>query len=706
MPRRPWQASRITDSGWSQRSAAIEAANAPRATTASEPPVIASLRRLDVLLEQAIERARAAFGVGLAEDAHRGLVIREDEVDRLLARAPGESALAVHVVGPQESPWQRVAEAFHIGPFELDVLLLALAPELDLRYERIYGYLQDDVTRRRPSVALALDLFCSSAEERLAARERFESPAPLRRRRLLSLVAEPGHADPPLLGRSLVLDEPVVSSLLGRPALDPLLADACELVEPTAAMLPPALERLAERARTRMRTVLHLHGFRGSGRRRAGAALAACAGKRLHAIDLARALDADRAFAETLACALRDAELNDAVPYLAGLDPLLDPERASDLRTLTAALSDAPALTIVSSEVEWRPVPRPAGFVSIELPVPDATARRAIWSAGTALSEAELDVLASRFRLTSGQIRDAIEEARTAAGGEPDGPAVFAGARDQAGGGLAGLARKTTPARRLEEIVLPPDRLEQLRALCDHVRYRAIVHEQWGFARRLGHARGLNVLFAGPSGTGKTMAAEIVAGELGLDLYVIDLAAVVSKYIGETEKNLAKIFDAAASASAVLFFDEADALFGKRSEVRDSHDRYANIEIAYLLQRMEDYDGVAIIATNLRKNLDDAFVRRMHFMVDFPMPDYADRLRIWKGMWPEELPLERDVDMAALARRYPLAGGSIRNVALASAFLAAADGGRVRQEHLLAATRREYQKMGAVVRTEDFDGTG
>ncbi len=218
---------------------------------------------------------------------------------------------------------------------------------------------------------------------------------------------------------------------------------------------------------------------------------------------------------------------------------------------------------------------------------------------------------------------------------------------------------------------------------------------EWGFGAKLSTGKGVNALFAGPSGTGKTMAAAILANELGLDLYKIDLSQVVSKYIGETEKNLDAIFTGAENSNIILFFDEADALFGKRSEVRDSHDRYANIEISYLLQKMEDYEGVAILATNLRQNLDEAFVRRLAFSIHFPFPDEVDRRRIWDGIWPEGISLAEDVDLDLLSRQFKLSGGNIKNVALAAAFLAS-DDGIVKMPHLLHATRREFQKLGQV----------
>ena len=244
------------------------------------------------------------------------------------------------------------------------------------------------------------------------------------------------------------------------------------------------------------------------------------------------------------------------------------------------------------------------------------------------------------------------------------------------------------------DLVLPAEIAGQLREICCRVTRRHQVMGEWGFERKLSGCRGMNALFHGLSGTGKTMAAEVIAYELGLDLYKIDLAGVVSKYIGETEKNLDRIFTAAADANAILFFDEADALFGKRSEVRDSHDRYANLEVSYLLQKMEEYEGISILSTNLRQNLDEAFLRRLTFTISFPFPDEVCRQRIWESIWPAATPMRRDVDAEWLALRFVLSGGNIRNVAVAAAFLAAEDEVAVGLEHVLRAVRAEFQKMG------------
>ena len=363
----------------------------------------------------------------------------------------------------------------------------------------------------------------------------------------------------------------------------------------------------------------------------------------------------------------------------------------------------------------WEPagVHRDLPFLRVELLRPTHGERRQLWSRALAsevpaADDVDLDAISGKFRFSGGQILDAARTARNLArwrdpdSGQVNAADLGAACRLQSSRKLGELARKITPHYAWGDIVLPPERMAQLVEIVNHLKYRARVYEEWGFDHKLAMGKGLNVLFAGPSGTGKTMAADVMAGELGLDLYKIDLSSVVSKYIGETEKNLARIFEEAETSNAILFFDEADALFGKRSEVRDSHDRYANIEISYLLQRMEEYDGMAILATNLNKNLDEAFVRRMHFTVEFPFPNERNRRRIWEKIWPAATPRSMDLDLDFMARRFEIAGGSIRNIAVAAAFLAADDGAVVNMAHLVRATQREYQKMGKLVVEGEF----
>jgi SpoVK/Ycf46/Vps4 family AAA+-type ATPase len=317
-----------------------------------------------------------------------------------------------------------------------------------------------------------------------------------------------------------------------------------------------------------------------------------------------------------------------------------------------------------------------------------------------------MDGLAARFRLSGRQIGSAVRAAAQRAiadGAVANLPALYAAARAESGDGLNSQVRRLRPRFGWDDIVLPPERLAQLREICDAVKFLPVVYEQWGFERKVPFGPGLNILFAGPPGTGKTMAAEVIAMDLEMDLYSIDLSVIVSKYIGETEKNLAQAFTEASKTNAILFFDEADALFGRRSEVRDSHDRYANIEVGYLLHRMEDHDGITILATNLRRNMDEAFVRRMHYTVDFPLPGVAERREIWNRVWPDDAPRDPTVDFGVVAASVELPGGSIRNIALAAALRAAAGGGPVTLDHLAAAVRRELQKVGKIVKDVDFE---
>jgi SpoVK/Ycf46/Vps4 family AAA+-type ATPase len=266
------------------------------------------------------------------------------------------------------------------------------------------------------------------------------------------------------------------------------------------------------------------------------------------------------------------------------------------------------------------------------------------------------------------------------------------------------MARKLEPHYTWDDIVLPRQQLATLRLICTTVRQRPTVYGDWGFDRKLASGKGMIALFSGPSGTGKTMSAEIIATELGLDLYKINLSAVVSKYIGETEKNLERIFSEAQYTDAILFFDEADALFGKRSEVKDAHDRYANIETAYLLQRTEEYNGLVILASNIKKNMDEAFVRRIHFMVDFPFPEEPERLEIWRRTFPVQAPRAEDIDLAFLARKLKITGGNIRNIILISAFLAAEEHEPISMRHLVRGASYEFQKIGKMIVEGDFEG--
>lgn len=671
----------------------------------------------------------------LADDPYRGLYIPEAEVDLLSNTSVAipldlwEQRRALNIERTQIAADALAAERsgvrlllhhltqlFDLSQFEEDVLCLAFATEIDLRYERMLGFIQDDITKKRPTVDLALRLLCSDPRDLIVARAAFAPDAPLRRYHLIQLC-EDGQRQPGLLAHSIKLDDRIVTELLGQSAIDPQLVPFISYLQPTRALhdmvLPTELiARLNETiARHSDGLVLALHGSYGSGRRALAKALCAHAGVALLTVDLDRLCESSLNPTESARRIVREAALQAAAVFWHGIDRLLHKPEQSDWRfAILKALDEYQGYSFLALDQLWEAgnLIRRNTFLRIELPSLSYTERERLWQQrlnGDTLDTSILQGLASTFRLSGGQIRDAVKMARTLAHWQSkpiSASDLYAACRAQSSGKLDNLAHKITTTYSWDDIVLPSDQVGMLREVCAQVRHRSTVLERWGFDHHLAMGKGVNVLFAGPSGTGKTMAAEIIAADLGLELYRVDLSMMVSKYIGETEKNLDRIFTAAREANAILFFDEADALFGKRSEVKDAHDRYANIEVGYLLQKMEAYDGIVILATNLRKNLDDAFARRLHVAIDFQFPEEPDRLRIWQKVFPPEAPLAADVDRAFLARQFKLAGGNIRNIALLAAYLAAEEGNSIGMSHLIRAIKREYQKLGKLVTEAEF----
>ena len=695
------------------------------------PPagVSAGLRLVERLIRLEIARLRA-LGLPAGQDEYRGLYISDEEVDQLLGLGPRlqgpaavesyeaglsrERAALTHLTQAATGPLGDLIRLAALDPFDVGCVLLGLALEADSRMERLFAYVQDDVTKRRPRVELAIRLL-AERPDRETVRQSFAAGAPLRRLLLVNLYNEPGQPFTPLPAQTLGLHPRIAGFLLGLASPDEGLRGFAHLQAGSAAGQPlpfsprlvAQLDQLAALPPTRLAPpVLALLGRHAADFHHAALRLISGVGLQLLTVDLP-GLAASQGIETALTLAEREAALQPAALLLQDLHKL-KPDEAAWLRARLQHTHLAP-LTLLGAEsgLNWP-------GLSIQLPAPDFDARKALWghrlgdlAAGVAPDV--LEGLAEKFSLSTAQIADAVAAARAAAlWRSPEAPRVtaddlYAAARTQSTPILNSLARKIAPHYHWDDIVLPGDTVQQLREIALQMEHRHLVFQTWGFARRLALGKGLMSLFAGSSGTGKTMAADIIANALGLDLYKIDLSGVVSKYIGETEKNLNHIFAEAETANAILFFDEADALFGKRSEVKDAHDRYANIETAYLLQKMEEYSGAVILATNLKMNLDDAFVRRMQFVIDFPMPEEDDRRRIWRVALPPELPLGPDVDLDHLARRFKITGGHIRNIAVAAAFLAAADGRQVTMAHLLQATKREFQKIGRMVIASDFE---
>jgi SpoVK/Ycf46/Vps4 family AAA+-type ATPase len=690
--------------------------------------LLPAFRRLDGRLKLLLRGAQDSSGLEPDAPPYPGLTISKSELNRLLEREPGELPFTLDeglfqqpLFDPSDNANPQFAwltREYHLSSFDLDVILIALATELDLRYERIFAYLQDDITCKRPCLDLALNLLCPSASARQVRRAHFITDAPLIRNNLLQLVPDADHARS-MLACHLRLEDGVINLLLGRKSLDRRLTPFCQLIEPAISLadvpisadLKRALQALVAQARNQSLKI-YFHGQRGTGKRQTAEALSAQMNVGLLVVDIEHVLTSGPDFDQTLRLILREARFHHALLYLENVDVLTGTERAVSKRQLLKALDEDSSITILAGE---KPLKSLTKIFEAHFPVQDFAQRRTCWADnlqqhGIALDAETLDGLAGSFRLPCGEIVaaviGAIDLASLRAAGEsssetlsqrsarPTASDLFASARARLSHNLAQFARKIEPKYEWGDIVLAPDQLSQLREICARYKYQRVVYGEWGFGRKLSLGKGLNALFSGHPGTGKTMAAEVIAGELLLDLYKIDLSQVVSKYIGETEKSLNHIFREAQASSSILFFDEADALFGKRTEVKDSHDRYANIEVSYLLQKMEEYDGIAILATNLRQNMDEAFLRRMQFIVEFPFPDEEHRRCIWEIVFPPEAPVASDVDFGLLAREIRLAGGNIKSIGLAAAFYAAADGRVIRQQHLIRAARREFQKLG------------
>jgi hypothetical protein len=605
--------------------------------------------------------------------------------------APGRDAPPV--TGEVPPALTLLARRLGLTPFEQDVLFLAVAPELDTRIGGLCARAQDDPERPFPTFALALALFAEPAWEALAPHR------PLRFWRLLEM--EPAGRDP-LLRSPFRADERIVNFIKGLNHLDgrlaPLLSDLPDagpaegLPSAQRAGLDGVVRHLRELTRPRALPIIHLLGPDAADREVLARHAAAALGLHLYRLPV-ELLPTTAADLEALArlwqreCLLWRVSLYlraGSEPGPAGLiDRFLDScsgvvfldSEAGAASNRTAIALDAARPTAAEQRAAWTELLKPDGG--------DFPGR-----------------LAAQFDLGLTDIRQLVRTAHDGAAGSDLELRLWEACLDRTRPRLGTLAQRLQPSAGWDDLVLPAVEHGLLRQIAGQVRGRATVYDDWGFRRKMSRGTGITVLFAGESGTGKTMAAEVLANDLHLPLYRIDLSAVVNKYIGETEKNLRRLFDAAEGGGAILFFDEADALFGKRSEVKDSHDRFANIEIDYLLQRMEAYRGLAILATNRKAALDPAFLRRLRFVLTFPFPGPEQRKAIWQRVFPAEVPRD-GLDYGRLAR-LNLTGGSIHNIALNAAFLAANAGASVTMPLLFEAARGEFRKLDRPVSDADF----
>ena len=678
--------------------------------TVVDPHGLAYLHARLALVEARVRAAvaRRRCGDPNPEDPFRGLYLSDGDIDRLLATAPpppmppdgeavraaAEAEAAADAAEAQGADvrLRRLSRFFDLDEADEELFLVALAPDLDVRFEPLYGYLHDDVTRRRASTGLALAL-CWPAGAGAGARGRLGPAGRLVAGRLLVVEDE----DRPFLSRPIRIPDRVTAHLLGEDVPD---VEAAGLLTRFVEADVGDLDLLA-RAIESTRLVYVRETVGGAGCSYAGTALASAA-RPVVALDLARLASDDqpRAVAAVVA---REARLSGAVLVAGPLEALADRGPAA-----VRAFAEARCPVVLVGSRGWDPAWSREVPLVVEAPELTVDQRDRIWRTALASDlRPELDPAAAtiQFRLTPEQVERAARAARlqaSAAGRRPTAEDLRAGARAQNASGLERLARSIEPGIRWSDLVLPAEVIDQLRELTARVRRRDRVLDEWGMGRGSSTGRGITALFAGESGTGKTISAEVVAADLGLQLYVIDLSTVIDKYIGETEKNLDRIFLEADRLNGVLLFDEADAIFGKRSDIKDAHDRYANVEVAYLLQRMEQFNGLAVLTTNLRANVDEAFTRRLDLVVDFPMPEEHDRRRLWVLHLRSGVPRSDDIDFDFLSRSFKLSGGNIRNIVLSAAYMAADDDRPVTMADLIRATEREYRKLGHLCLEAEF----
>jgi len=686
---------------------------------------LAELRERTALLVA----ARSA-GDATAGDPLRGLHLPPEAVHRLLEDVPpvpadawpdgmgadgigaggiGADGIGADGMGAGDVPGDRLGALgarFGLTRLDLRLLLLALAPDLDRRFEQLYGYLNDDVTRCRATAGLALDL-CGLPAHSVPGRARLHPSAPLLAAGLLTVEQQ----ERPFLSRTLAVPDRVAAHLLGDDTPDALLPDAVRLLPPDSGTPPPP-DSLAARLGG------WINGATGPGagasarpahlrEHRPGAAVPeAVAALHLAGMD-ALYLDCGRLPGPPPGAAPDAAEPPGWIPALIREARLRDagivagPLPARGAGPLVRALAEAAVPVLLTGVSPCDPEWTDRQVLLLDAPGQES-GPEALWREALALpAEAGFDLASAvaPYRLSGAQIRRAARAAVQLAAFEevPLGPSQLRrAALGQSASGLEQHSRRVRPAVGWPDLLLPAPQLQQLHELAQRARHRDRVLGSWGLRAGGGRGRGVVGLFAGDSGTGKTLAAEVVAADLGLDLYVVQLSAIVDKYVGETEKNLERIFSEADRVDAVLLFDEADAVFGKRSEVKDSHDRYANMESAYLLQRLESFDGVAVLTTNLRANIDDAFTRRLDLVVDFPFPGPEQRVALWRHSLGQ-VPSVPGLDPDRCAREFELSGGSVRSAVTTAAFLAAGRGGPVTEADLLEGARREYRKAGRLV---------
>ncbi len=603
----------------------------------------------------------------------------------------------------------KLKEKLHLSDLEIKIILILFAPEVNAKYERVYAYLQDNLNRTYPTVQLLISLLCETSLETQELFNYFITPSKLTMLHLIKFV--PNDTNELLFQQPLRLSSSVRNYLLGDIHVEGTLEPYCHIIEPQNIHNKNLkIEQYIESGiKNSEHYLINIYGTSKKRKREEALKIASYFGFGLLCVDTSEAIKEEPLIHKLIPLLARDALLSGTILYFDSFDFFLRSKEKQEEKLFTQ-LEQLAWLTLFSTKTIWNPreIPKKQNFHTFKESQTKHFKLQEYWQNTISQFDTKLaldiaPLLSNTFHFAEDEIDNISQliQAEIRLGQAVNKKLILELCRTRISNDLSQYAQHITSSNTIEDIIIPTKQKEQLQEIMVHYKYQNRVFNDWGYEKFF-QSKGINLLFSGSSGTGKTMAASILANTLGLELYKIELSQMVSKYIGETEKNLSALFDTAQESGVILFFDEADALFGKRTEVNDSHDRYANIEVSYLLQRIEDYDGIVILASNFKENIDEAFLRRLRFVIDFPVPDAIQRKLIWHKLLPLKL-LNESINFAPLARQFKLSGANIRNVALYSAFNAAGEDKKIGIPHIIKALRSELDKIGDISNESDFE---
>ncbi|WP_432666850.1 AAA family ATPase [Wukongibacter baidiensis] len=615
--------------------------------------------------------------------------------------------------------FDKICSIFNLNPIEINLLLIGISVEIDPKYEKIYGYIQDNISKKRPSIDLALRLLNLSNIEKIDFRNRTTKNSFFK---MFILEDEVFDSNETFLSSELIIHDKIIDYLLENDRVDPNLEDLLNIYDHRSHILDSlSHEAIIENVGSSIRNFLedernynhnlfiYIHGNNGVGKKHIVKSYFNILKKDSLIVDIGSILAKEISLKNAVKSLIREAILREASIVFENFHILemLD-NKETAFKDFYCMLEYFLEPVFILSQEEYRPNKyfNKNSVVVFKIDRPNFNERKELWklySRHFEIDDLNQDELAAKFNFTPLQIRNTIKATKTKLLSSTDfEKAIYDSCYEQVDNKLTEKAVKVNTTYTWDQLILAEEQKKLLKDACNQVKNRYVVYEEWGFGKKVAYGKGLSIICAGPPGTGKTMSAQVMANELNLELYKIDLSQVVSKYVGETEKNLHVIFEEASLSNAILFFDEGDALFGKRSEVRSSNDRFANIETSYLLQKIEEYEGVTILTTNFLKNIDKAFLRRINFIVNFPFPDSISRKKIWEITLPDKAPIENDMDFEFLADTFEVAGGNIKNIIEYSAFLAAQEKEKITMRHILFAAKYELQKMDKLLLKDDL----